>query len=111
MWKRAAAASWGMPASLQRAVVTAGTGDLRLCFLKVTSAGDGQAQGRSRAAPWLAGKLDTICSASIVCCWSQFPSAGPVGGTGLSVCDRDAEDAGQGQRRLPCGSVLLGCEN
>lgn len=45
-----------------------GDGDPRLCFLKVTSARDGEARGGSRAAPWLPRKLDTICSASIVYC-------------------------------------------
>lgn len=40
-----------------------GDGDPRLCFLKVTSARDGEG---SRAAPWLSGGLDTICSASSV---------------------------------------------
>lgn len=42
--------------------------DPRLCLLKVTPARDGEARGGSRAAPWLSGKLDTVCSASVVCC-------------------------------------------
>jgi len=42
--------------------------DPRLGFLKVTSAGDREAQSGSRAAPRLSVKLDAICSASIVYC-------------------------------------------
>lgn len=109
MWKGDAAASWGM---LVSATSHGGhrDGDLRLWFFRVTSAGGGEAWVWSRAAPQLPGRFDAVCSTSIVCCWSQFPSAGTIGGTVLLLCQRDAETAGQGQHRWLHRSVLLGCE-
>lgn len=98
MWKRASVASWGRQRLCSELWWPWGW-DPRLCCLKATCLRDGEARGGSRAAPWLSGKLHTVCSASHVHCWSQFPSAGAR--MGMGYCSGTvAEDAGPGQRRL-----------
>lgn len=87
----------GTSASLQWAVVAVGMGPEAL--LPQGHLSQGWRSPRREQGSTMSGKLDTVCSASHVHCWSQFPSARAR--MGMGYCSGTVtEDAGPGPRRL-----------